>query len=331
MKNNSSLSNETALSVQNNKTIAVKNESVPTYGQTQNQNQPKKAKKNTAANILIILSVLIVLALGAFFGYKLYTIKVSENILSDLRGTWVYDTASENAGYVAFFGNDDVVVDGTAYSVSATKKQLTFKREDKTVPVSYILKNDQLLFSLTVENELFESCNMTISNTDAGVLLYRINDSYTLDTTLIQKAYIKQFPQYASLLSSLDSIIDWGAMIEDYQDGEFDFNNISDYLPEVENAEDLQDYLDAFGTIYNGAASGSDTPADFDFSSVVGDFLSDYIGQFGDDAGNYVNDSLDGTDTEALAEGLYEAWQFFEAATEEDSDFGEFIDNLFSW
>lgn len=322
---------ETALSVQNPSTIAVKTEPAPAPSvpkQPEQNTKKAKKKKNPFIVVLIILLVLLVLGAAGFFGYKYYMFSASKNILSALTGTWVYDTGTPDAGYIAFFGNDDVVVDGNAYSVSATKNAFSFKKDDAKLAVSYILNDDQLLLSLTEKNALLESCEMTISNTDAGVLLYRISDSYTLDTDLIGQAYVEQFPQYASITDALNGLLDWDALMNDYQNGDFDFGNITDYLPEMDSPEDVQDYLDSFSDFYSGITNEE---ADFDFSDLAGQFLSDYIGNFGDEAGDYVSDSLDGTEAEDLAESLYDFWQYFQESSEEDSAMGELWDNLFSW
>ncbi len=322
---------ETALSVQAPNTIAVNTDPAPT---PPTPSAPKQApaktkkKKNPFIVALIIFLVVLFLAAAGFFGWKLYTFNVSKNVLSDLTGTWVYDTGTSNAGYIAFFGNDDVVVDGTAYSVSATKNEFSFKKDNAKLPVDYIVNDDQLLLSLTENNALLDDCVMTISNTDAGVLLYRISDSYTLDTTLIGEKYVEQFPQYASITDALGGLLDWDSLMEDYQNGNLDFSNISDYLPEMDSAEDVQDYIDAFGGFYS---SITDENGDFDFSDFAGEFLSDYIGGIGEDAGNYVSDSLDGTEAEDFAGSLYDFWQFFQESSEEDSVVGDFWDNLFSW
>lgn len=329
MKNN--VSNETALSVRSDKPLVVSDGTVKSNPASQpQQKQTKKKKKSPVVAIIIILAVLLVLAAAGFFGYKYYTNKVSEEILNDLTGTWVYDTATSDAGYMSFFGNDEVLIDGTTYNITASKTKLTLTAYDDTkAAIEYSHVGDELLLALGINNDYFESCEVTVSGTDAGVMLYRIDSNAYLDDVEILEKYYEQFPQYA-VSDYLDSIVDWDSL-EDIIGGDFSYEALEDYLGGIEDSESLESFITDF---IIGDSSSDEATDDFDLSDLLTDYISGYIGDFGNEAGDYVGDAVDGSEIEEAADVMYDIYEFYNAITDEDAseeDILGAIGDLFGW
>lgn len=273
-------------------------------------------KKSYVGMAIIIVLIILIAAAAAFFGYRYYKEKLSKDILSELTGTWIFDSGSAEAGYFEFRGNAEATVNGALYSVAADKEKLTFTAEEKSVEVEYRHDGEQMMLMLGVENELIESCAVTVSDTDlSGVLLYRISDSHSLDSETIQAAYMDKFPEYitADISDILDIIIG-----EDY-----DYGDLEALLPEWEDMDSIEDFFSTYaGDAYEEYMAENGT---FDFS----DFVSEYFSDWGAAIGGMIADEIDGTEIEDFVEGVYGAWQIYEAL--EDGDYGDIFDSLDDW
>ncbi len=329
MNNNESIykvSNETALSVQNkdNEKLAVNSGFTPPPYKAPETKKPepeKKAKKKVPVGTIIMIAVIVLLAAAVvFFGYMYFKDKVSKEIMADLTGTWIYDTGSENAGYVSFMGNETADVNGKTYTVTADKSKLVFKKgEDDKFGVEYSRDGEQLMLALNVGNELFgEDCAVTASPSDlSGILLYRISDSHSLTSEEISAAYLDRFPQYIKMdLNDLWEGL-WGGEIADWGD-------ISGYLPELDSPEDLLELYDQF-------SNGSINYEDYLEGILGGDggidpsqYIQDYFAGLGED----IATEIDGTEAEEFLADMYEWWQYFEKMEEGDY---EGMTDSFDW
>ncbi len=319
MKNNKGNTSTT----QSSKSLAVtekNNQIAVNSGYTVNTGTVKKEekKKSHVGTVIIIALIILIAGAAAFFGYKYYTEKVSKEILADLTGTWIYDTGSAEAGYFEFRGNDEAMINGVVYNVTADKENLTFTENDeKGIEVGYQHNDEQLMLMLEVENELVESCVVTVSPSDVtGVLLYRISDSHSLDDETIQAAYTDKFPQYieADVLDILGDIIG----------GDSEYGDLSDYLPYIEDSQALEDFFSTYASdAYEEYMAEND--GEFDFS----EFVSQYFSDWGTTIGGQLADELDGTEVESFIEDIYGAWQIYEAL--EEGDYESILDSAEDW
>ncbi len=281
-----------------------------------NKETEKSKKKNHVGTIIVIVLIVLVTAAAAFFGYRYYVGKLSEDILSDMTGTWIFDTGSEEVGYFEFRGNSEVTVNGDLYSVTADKEKLTFTLDERSTDVEYRLDGEQLMLMLDVENELLESCALTVSDSDlSGVLLYRISDSHSLDFRTIQAAYRDKFPEYIE--ADISDILDI------FGDGSFDYGELEALLPEWEDVDSIESFFSTYASdAYEEYMAEND---EFDFS----EFVSEYFTDWGAAIGGMIADEIDGTEVEDFIEGVYGAWQIYESL--EDGDYEDIFGSIEDW
>lgn len=330
-------SNEKTLSVYDNTAIAKKSDPIPAPKPAPVKIEKKKKKSPVVPIIIIVVSLLLLGAAG-FFGYRFYAKNLSKDILSDFTGTWVYDTATEQPGYVSFLGNEDVVVNNTSYDVTATKKTLTFKNSEKdTVKVEYLIVDDNIFLSLPEENELLGTCNPTVNGTDAGIMLIKISDSHSLDEDTIKEKYYEQFPENKpgnenfDLEGIIEGSVDWESLMDDFNNGSFNFDNIDDYLYSAGDNEALDDYLSGIlGDNYEDYFSG-DVSTEEALGEIVGGFLEGYIDDFGGDVNNEVSDAFEDWGINDAYDNFNDYLDFYNQFSEEDIEAEDILDSLFSW